>query len=133
MKEKNENKYFWELAIIIGLFIITASLILNYDHKWGGDFSAYIMQADALLNHSVQQYLKENSFIVFNSNVVVGPSAYPWGYPLVLLPVYSLFGLNPILLKLPNILFFALFLLFLDLYLKDKTETRERMIIILSL
>ena len=41
----------------------------------------------------------------------MGPVAYPWGFPVLLAPVYAVFGLNVMALKSVDVLCFLLFLL----------------------
>jgi hypothetical protein len=41
---------------------------------------------------------------------VLGPIAYPWGFPLLLAPFYTIFGLNFITLKAVGVLSYVLFL-----------------------
>jgi len=45
-----------------------------------------------------------------NSSYPPGPLAYPWGFPLLLAPVYAVFGLNPLALKLVGVFFYVIFL-----------------------
>ena len=74
-------------------FIVLSTLIiliftLNYDHNWGGDFSAYIMQAKSICEFSTTQFVENNRITIEQSSRRIGPIAYPWGFPLMLAPIY---------------------------------------------
>ncbi|MEN8224152.1 MAG: hypothetical protein ABFS05_02230 [Bacteroidota bacterium] len=79
------------------LFIVFMALVLmplffinvRDSHDWGGDFAMYIMQAGNIVNGIPQV---ETHYIYNPDNAVLGPPAYPVGFPLILSPVYALFG-----------------------------------------
>lgn len=93
------------LTLLAFLLILAASCALFYGgfsggHDWGGDFSAYIMQARSIVEHNPLEFIAANRFTIERSSVAMGPVAYPWGFPLMLAPVYAVFGLNLTALKL---------------------------------
>ena len=51
---------------------------------WGDDWAGYLMQAQALVDRSVDQELALNTVAMHGSDVQIGPNAYPWGYPALL-------------------------------------------------
>ena len=83
-----------KLFIIFIVYIILASSILTIGHDWGDDFSAYIMQAASLIQGELHNFIEENTFTIQESSRVLGPVIYPWGYPLLIAPIYAAFGLN---------------------------------------
>jgi hypothetical protein len=91
--------------------LIIGSSLLTVGHYWGGDFSAYIMQAENIMNGTVQQYIEENTFTIKNTLPGLGPIIYPWGYPILILPAIYFFGLNLWAIKAINFLFFLPFLI----------------------
>ena len=100
-------------AVLIPLYLVSAALLygsLTRGHDWGGDFAAYIMQAESLLNGSTQTFLEENRFAFEQSSRHFFPIAYPWGLPILLAPIYAVCGLDPLALKAVNILSYMLFL-----------------------
>ena len=105
------NKRVW---IFLGLCVLVSSalsfLMLTRGQTWPDDFAAYVMQAKSLLAGDMQGFIQHNTFTVQNSSYPPGPIAYPWGFPLLLAPVYAIFGLNPLALKLVGIAFYAVFL-----------------------
>jgi len=78
------------------LLIITAILLfplffinVRESHDWGGDFAMYIMQAENIVNGISQG---ETNYIYNPDNTVLGPPAYPVGFPLILSPIYAIAG-----------------------------------------
>jgi hypothetical protein len=84
------------LIAVCGLLIFGT---LNTGHDWGGDFAAYIMQADSLVDGTPQKFVEMNSFTIEHTLRQIGPVAYPWGFPAMLAPVYAWFGPDMIALK----------------------------------
>lgn len=81
-----------------------------YDgHNFGGDFSQYIAQAISIAEGSVETQIQNNSFIIESSQTTLGPKIYPWGLPLLLAPVYELFGFNLIAFKVVGIVSYGIF------------------------
>lgn len=105
--------------IVLALILLTSALfgssVLTRGHTWGDDFAAYVGQAQSLLRGEMERFTTRNSFTVTQSSREeghqMGPAAYPWGYPLMLAPVYAVAGLNPLALKLPGLLMYLGFLL----------------------
>jgi len=89
------------LLVVCLLAILAAVHLsrLNKGHNWGDDFSAYIMQAEGIATDTTAEAYAKLSFQFSHSTLRVGPVVYPWGFPLLLAPVYSLFGLNVIAFK----------------------------------
>ncbi|MBN1449847.1 MAG: hypothetical protein JW963_02445 [Anaerolineales bacterium] len=102
-------------AILLALMLLTSALlgssVLTRGHWWGDDFAAYIMQAKSILARNMDEFVAANTFTVTQSSHQIGPAAYPWGFPLMLAPVYALIGLSPLALKLPGLLAYLGFLL----------------------
>jgi hypothetical protein len=96
-------------ATLLVLMLLTSALlgssVLTRGHWWGDDFAAYIMQAKSILAGNMDAFVTANTFTVTQSSHQIGPAAYPWGFPLMLAPVYALIGLSPLALKLPVSLF----------------------------
>jgi len=103
------------LALILLASALLGSSILTRGHFWGDDFAAYIGQAQSILRGEMDRFVARNGFTVSQSSREaghqMGPAAYPWGFPLMLVPVYALTGLSPLALKLPGLLTYLGFLL----------------------
>ena len=118
------------LSIILILSIVIGSSYLTRGHEWGDDFASYIMQAKSILNGDMQEFVEHNSITIEQSSSQVGPVAYPWGYPLILTPVYAIKGLNPLALKLPGLFFFAGFLICLYLLMRTRLTPTESLLLV---
>ncbi len=98
------------LALIVLASGILSASLLTRGHLWWDDFASYIMQAQSILRGDMADFVRHNAISIQQSSFPVGPVAYPWGFPLILVPFYAVFGLNILGLKLINILFYGLFL-----------------------
>lgn len=99
------------LVIVVLFSVILSVSSLNLGHEWGDDFASYIMQAQSLLNGSTNEFMQRNAFTIRESYYPLGPIAYPWGYPALLVPVLAITGLNLLSLKLINTFLYAVFLI----------------------
>ncbi len=101
--------------LLLGLIVLTSGAIsfsmLTRGHLWWDDFAAYILQAKSILSGTMPGFIQQNTFTIQNSSYPQGPVAYPWGFPLLIAPIYAVFGLNVLAFKLVNTLFYALFLI----------------------
>ena len=110
MKEPGAKAFVVCLMAAAGLLLFGT---LTKSHGWGGDFAAYIMQARGVVDGTSRAFVDSNRFTVQQSSHIVGPVAYPWGFPVLLAPLYAVFGMNIMALKLVGVLCFLLFLLLL--------------------
>ncbi|MBT3338445.1 MAG: phospholipid carrier-dependent glycosyltransferase [Anaerolineae bacterium] len=100
----------WLVAILL-LSALLGFWGLTSGHNWAySDFSAYIMQAESILQSDLAGFIAHNSITIFESDLPVGPIAYPWGYPLLLAPIIALMGISTLSMKLLNTLLYCLFL-----------------------
>ncbi len=81
-----KSRFIWLMAVmLLPLFFIN----MRASHDWGGDFAMYIMQAENIVKGVPQS---ETPYIYNPDNAVLGPPAYPIGFPLLLSPVYAVAG-----------------------------------------
>lgn len=120
------------LICIIVLSLLLGLAVLNRGHDWGDDFASYIMQAKSIWTGTMPEFVEHNRFTITQSSIVIGPVAYPWGYPLILVPAYALKGTSALALKLPGLMFFIGFLVVLFLLTKDRL-TRTGSLLLVSL
>ena len=121
--------------LLISILLLSLALgtsILTRGHEWGDDFASYIMQAQSIISGNTDEFIRRNTFTVFESSVQIGPVAYPWGYPLTLTPVLFLKGIHVLALKMPGLFFFAGFLVCLRL-LTETRLTRTESLLLVSL
>lgn len=89
------------LLAAIGLFY-TATI--RPGHIWGDDFAMYVHHAQNI----VEGRPYADTGYLFNPHAPVSPRMYPPVFPLLLVPVYRLFGLDLIPMKLEQVVFFVL-------------------------
>ena len=99
------------LSFILLISALLGSSMFTRGHLWGDDFAAYIMQAKSILAGTMNEFVIANTFTVTQSSEQIGPAAYPWGFPLMLVPVYALIGFSLLALKLPGLIAYLAFLL----------------------
>ncbi|HTX78443.1 MAG TPA: glycosyltransferase family 39 protein, partial [Longilinea sp.] len=118
------------LIVILVLSIALGSSYLTRGQDWGDDFAAYIMQAKSIVQGNIPEFIQHNSFTINTSSETVGITAYPWGYPLIIAPVYAIAGLDLIALKLPTLLFYAGFLVCLFFLMRRKLDRGKSLLIV---
>lgn len=118
------------LFIIILISLIIGVSSLRRGHEWGDDFAWYIVQAKSILNGTTDEFMEQSSFTNEESTTHLGPVAYPWGYPLILVPFYALKGISPLALKLPGLFFYGGFLICLYLLMKTRLTRTESMLMV---
>ena len=120
------------LFIIMLISIIIGACTLTRGHQWGDDFAWYILQAKSIWNGTTDEFMEQSAFTNYQSTTHLGPLAYPWGYPLILTPVYGVKGISPLALKLPALFFYGGVLVCLYFLVKDRlTETESLLLVAL--
>lgn len=104
----------WSAAVIaIILFSILIEFVtLDRGHDWGGDFSLYLMHAR---NIATGHSYGDTGFVINPINLGHSPSSYPPLYPLMISPLYRIWGLDYAPFKILNLCFFAIALWFVYL------------------
>lgn len=118
------------LSLVIVLSMIIGACTLTRGHQWGDDFAWYIVQAKSILEGATDEFMQQSAFTNGESTTHVGPLAYPWGYPLILLPVYAIKGISPLALKLPALFFYAGFLVVLYLLMRSRLTQSESLLVV---
>jgi len=118
------------LTVVLILCLLTSIAILNRGQDWGDDFALYIRQAASITQGTTAEFVAQNAFTNANSSRIFGPSAGAWGFPLVLSPFYGVFGLDPLALKVPGVIFFLLFLIAFFLLLRERVHPMEGVLIV---
>ena len=102
-----EDRTYFAPYVVNPHHFINANNLLMYSQlctQLGGDFSAYIMQARSIGQFSTGEFIKNNRATVEQSSTRIGPVAYPWGFPVMLAPIYAVFGLHLFALKMVGVL-----------------------------
>ena len=94
------------------LALLAAGAYVTDGHDWGGDFAEYIMQGISIAEGTYEtSYLAQPLFFV-----------YPHGFPLLLAPVYRLFGFNLLAFKMVNVVLYAAFVFALFMFCDRELE-----------
>lgn len=100
------NIVFILFLVLIG---VIAYLMLRPGHIIGGDYSLYIRQAKCIVEGDAQLVAEDMKFMLANSSDdKFSPVLYPWGFPLLLSPLYYISGINFDLFKLYELFFYIL-------------------------
>lgn len=126
-------KRLWHpLVIIVLVSLVISAGTLRRGHEWGDDWAWYVLQAQSIWEGTTDELIEISDFTNYQSSSHLGPLAYPWGYPLILVPFYALNGLSPLTLKIPGLIFYAGFLI--CLYLLSRSRfTRSESLLFVSL
>ncbi len=104
----------YTVPVVIAL-LIGVVCMLNHFHgiDWGDDFALYMRQAKALNIGNIGEVIHDNRYTVDNSGWhTFSPYLYPWGWPLLVAPVYAMFGLNYGAIKVVEVAALCVFLVF---------------------
>lgn len=124
------KKHFPAIILIL-LSTLLAFLILTKDHEWGDDWASYLMQAISITNGRTDEFIERNTFTMRASTHFIGPDAYPWGFPALLVPFTLACGpLNVLCLKSINLLFYALFLVVLYILLARRLSKFDSLMLL---
>lgn len=97
-------------AALLALLAIGFAILRIYSgHSLDGDSFQYIAQAKAIVEGKVAEQIANNTFIIENSQSAMGPKIYPWGLPILLAPIYKVFGYDVAMLKMVGVLSYGLF------------------------
>lgn len=105
------------ILLLIAILAIFYSVHIRPGHDWGDDFALYILHAR---NIAEGRPYTDTGFIPNTLAHTYSPQNYSPGFPLLLAPVYALWGLNFTAMKIYMLLFAMAFLLLIYYYLKNK-------------
>ena len=107
----------WVGLMLTALIATGLSVAMMNDYQnWGDDWAQYVLQARAILDGGMVEYLDQNAYMVNHSSGTVGPIGYPWGLPLLLAAEGQLFGFTLLTFKLFNIAILAAIVLLTGAY-----------------
>lgn len=119
------------LFVIILLITTVLNLIsFKAGHTWGDDFSMYIAQAKSIVEGSIRDLNEKQTILERYSSELHGPFFYPWGFPVMLSPVYMIFGFDILAMKIYVFLFFLSSLVILFILFKDRLDDKNRLILV---
>ena len=109
--ENSSNLFRWRTYLYLGFLLAAITVFdlatLREGHLWGDDFAMYIHHA-----HNIAQGRPyADTGYVYNPAVpVYGPRMYPPVFPLLLAPLYKVFGFSLIPMKVEQVVFIVLML-----------------------
>ncbi|MBI9064489.1 MAG: hypothetical protein JEZ14_21060 [Marinilabiliaceae bacterium] len=107
---------------------------MDNTHNWGGDFALYIHQSKGIIDGNVAEIAALNSYALQHSSYdTFSPELYPWGWPILLIPVVSLIGLNYFWMKLYVLFFFLSMTYFAFRYFTTLTDKVTAIVVTLCL
>lgn len=116
--------------LIIGIAIIFHVMTIRQGHPWGGDFSLYIAHARNIVQGTPYA---ETGYIYNPQRSQLSPETYPPVFPLLLVPIYKVFGLNLYAIRVYLLLLFMVFLYIFYQYSKDRLSFRSSLMGALAL
>ncbi len=104
------------LVLIVTAVLAFYLMAIREGQEWGDDFAMYIHHAR---NIAEGIDYKQTGYIYNQSIPLIGPNTYPPVFPLLLAPVYKIFGMDLTAMKVEIILAFFLSLLMIYLTFRD--------------
>ncbi|WP_439489501.1 hypothetical protein [Algoriphagus sp.] len=127
------SEWIYPFALTVLLILVFVLCLFNqYEgQSWGDDFSLYLNQARSLVEGNLEKVLDDTAFAIHNSTVpTFSPVSYPWGFPLLLSPLYWFFGKDFEAFKILETILLIGFLFVFDRLLKDKLSNPSRLLLI---
>jgi hypothetical protein len=120
--------------VLLGATFVLCLFLLRPGHDWGDDFALYINQARALVRGDVQDVFHQNVLTVNRSAwQSFSPYTYGWGFPILLAPLYWLFGLSYTAFKSLEIVLYLGFLTAFYALIRDRIDRLAALLIIAAL
>ncbi|MDW8038253.1 MAG: hypothetical protein RMI90_09455 [Thermoguttaceae bacterium] len=113
-------------AVLIGIGVVHG-YCLREGHPWGDDFAQYLMHAR---NLAEGRPYAQTGYIYHPEYPQLGPPAYPPGTPLLLAPIWKLWGLNWTALKWSMIGCLLVWLALLNWYFRADLPVAGRLFLI---
>lgn len=123
----------YSLIFSVVLAAVFSLCVVNHyeGQSWGDDFSLYLNQARSIVEGTIEKTVADNRFAVTNSTIsTFSPESYPWGFPLLLAPLYWIFGLNFTVFKILEALMLVAFLGAFYVLLENKLKNPLRLLLV---
>lgn len=101
----------YAIALILGLLaLIICVFKMNESFRMVDDSAAYISQAIAIAQGTTGKFIADSALMIGKYDLeYMTPTTYPWGFPLILSPIYKIFGFNIFAFKSVGIVCYAIF------------------------
>lgn len=117
-------------TVVLSAICVVYLATLIPDQGWGGDFAQYVHQA---INIVEGKDMADTGYIYSRYDPSLGPRTYPPGFPLILAPVYALFGLDMYALQVEIILLQLLALVIIYLIYRREVSPPTALILLLMM
>ena len=115
-------------AMLLALAIaFIYAVTIRAGHEWGDDFAMYILQAKHITEG---QWSAPVEYIYNPALPAMGPPAYPPLFPLLLAPIYGMFGMDLRLMKMEQVLFLAAAFYFLFELSRTKLGSKPPLLLV---
>jgi 4-amino-4-deoxy-L-arabinose transferase-like glycosyltransferase len=107
-------------VLVLGVIVLVGVVhlaTLRAGHEWGDDFSLYVAHAR---NLAEGRAYADTGYVYNPRYPSLSPRSYPPVFPLLLAPVYAIFGLNLAAMKAAEVLIFLTFLWVLSVGLRRR-------------
>jgi hypothetical protein len=122
---------FITLFLIISVLFLLNVLTFKKGHNWyNTDFAAYVHQSKSIVEGKLDSLYSMDQYRYEKSTRATGSLMAPWGFPLLLSPVYYFFGLNIFAMKVYINLFFVLSLWIMFLLFQDRLHDLENLFLV---
>ena len=115
--------------LVIGIAVVFHLLTLRASQDWGGDFALYIAHA---INIATGQPYSDTNFVYNPGDSFMSPRSYPPVFPVLLSPVYKIFGLNLYAMKMVNIFAISIFLVIFYRYTRRRINSSALQIAVVA-
>lgn len=130
MKTLKKINMYLPLLVLIAITAIIYFISFKNGHNWGDDFSQYISQAKGIVEGTIDEVVYQSNYRYDMSTYNIAPRLYPWGFPLLLSPVYYFFGLDIFAMKVYISIFFLLSLVVIFFLFKDKLTYVQTLLLV---
>ncbi len=125
------KKQTYLILFLLITVVFTINLIsFKNGHPWGDDYAAYIAQTKAIIYGNFDELISINKYRFENSPSTGGPVLAPWGFPILLIPVYYAFGSDIHAMKIFVYLFFLASLVIAFFLFKDRLTNIENLLLL---
>lgn len=101
----------YAIALILAMIALgICALKMTESFRMVDDSAAYVSQAIALTQGTTSEFIAENLAMIGKYDLAyMTPTTYPWGFPMLLMPLYKIFGFNIVAFKSVDVICYALF------------------------
>lgn len=118
-------------ALLI-VYLLLAYCALDRGSSWGDDYAHYIMQARSIVQGNARKFARQQreNKLKYGGDFPPRVALVPWGYPLLMAPVYALAGLELMAYKYITIVFYLALLIALIFFWRREHGTVHVLLVV---